>query len=114
MLYDRWYIVPAVEDAEGKLYPKYTDRPGIEGFTGTIVQRQHLPAYAGLLAIYSDQELWYVVRMYGTWAELNGISVLGDQRTLATNAGDVGAVLRQRTDLPDRSDAEWANVFVIR
>jgi hypothetical protein len=116
-IYDRWYIVPAVEftDSEtGETYtaPKYSDRDGISGFSGNTFDESILEAhYPALKQIYPGLT-WYIVRFYGTWTELNNISVLGDTRNLATNAEDVNAILSQRfPDLP--SDTDWSLEFFV-
>lgn len=112
--YNRWYIVPAVQDGDADATPKYRDRDGIAGASGNVVDPSVVePSYAGLIAQYLDVSEWYIVRFYGTWAALNEISVLGDTRNLATNPSDVAAVLNQRFPDLDRSAEEWADGFFV-
>jgi len=122
-LYDRWYILPRAGDGtrmfetfdesdytRGEYRPKYVEGAGFHGWAGTTASKatvgQH---YAGLVAQYPDPPEWYIARVTGEWSALNGLSVKGDTRNLATNAQDVAAVLAQR--LPGR---DWASADLSR
>lgn len=117
--YDRWYIVPAEEqtDENGNIIeiaPKYGNNDGINGYAGNTVEPSVIDThYAGLIQQYPDIDEWYIVRLYGTWAALNDISVLGDTRNLATNYQDVAAVLDQRFPDIDRDPEAWAEGFYV-
>ena len=119
--YNRWYILPAVDvdtGAETETRPKYAhDEPDLDGYCGTLVGRDALAAYAGLLQQFDQQDRWYIARVYATgnsgYQALNQLSAsYQDTRTLATNAAFVGDVLSQRLGL-DRSAAEWEQSFRI-
>lgn len=115
--YDRWYIVPSVEFERWngtENAPKYSENTGIEGIAGNTVEPSIIEdSYPALIQIYPDVSEWYIVRLYGTWAALNDISVKQDTRNLATNPSDVAAVLNQRFPDLDRSPEEWSEGFFI-
>lgn len=111
--YDRWYILPPVAaeaaDREG-LVPKYTDQDGIEGYAGTLVDAANIEgSYPGLVTQFDQYDEWWIVRLYGSWAALNQISIQQDSINLATNPQDVDAVLSQR--FPDLDVSDWGSKF---
>jgi hypothetical protein len=99
--YDRWFITPAVQDAEWGLYPKYSDHPDISGYSGNTFEPGDVrgAGYHGLIATYPD-ETWYIVRMYGEgnlgWAALGEIHNHHDTRTLADHEHDIAPIMDQR------------------
>jgi hypothetical protein len=118
--YSRWYILPAVggnaDDGREPKYARGDDR--LDAGSGTLVTPDTLTDhYPALTQTYPDVARWYLIRLFGTgtagWEALNDISVKGDTRNLATNPGDVAAVLNQRLPGADRSAEEWARSFSV-
>lgn len=113
--HNRWYIVPSEEitdesTGETEIRPKYSDKAGIEGFSGSTIDESDLGSYYSVLTQIQPDKTWYIVRFYGTVEALNSISTHEDAQSLATNTEDVLDVLSRR--LPEIStNPELASKF---
>lgn len=118
-VYDRWFIVPVSMTSDpglDEVYPKYSDKPEIEGATGMTVSssivENHYPALTQRFPGVSE---WFVGRYYGVgdsgWQALNQVHNNQDTRTLSDHAADVAPVLDDVLPGLDRSGVNLVNDF---
>jgi len=105
----RWFIVPMATN-DGR-YPKYTDRDGLTGFSGKIVDFRSETWADTPYPFIGEQR--YIVNVFGEDAVLDAIANEPDAHTMATlglRRVEVAGILNQRLG-QERSFNEWVSEF---
>jgi len=104
-------VVPVATTDDGARYPKYTEREGVNGYSGTDIDFS-AELWSGLNYPFIGSEQ-YVVRVVGDGTTLDGIEAESDAHTMTTlgvSKSEVASILNQRFGR-SRSFAAWARSF---
>lgn len=109
---DRWFVLPVATNDRGGRYPKYTNRDGINGFSGQIHQFD-VDTYK--LLPFAGEEM-YVARVYGTSDALDALAKEGDaygKQEYGLSDSEIAQYLNDRFD-QERSFDEWIGNFGVK
>lgn len=110
----RWFVVPVATNDRDLRYPKYTDRDGVERYSGSDINFSS-EKWGGLNYPFIGSER-FVVRLHGDTTTLDNIEAESDAYTIDTlgvSESEVAGILNRRFG-ESRSFTEWEQSLGVR